>query len=61
MQTFIQGILLKALGIPTSMFTPIFAIGRTVGWLSQWKEMVEDSEFKITRPRQLFTGENNRS
>ena len=58
---FYSGILLKALGIPTSMFTPIFAIGRTVGWLSQWKEMVEDSEFKITRPRQLFTGENNRS
>ena len=43
------------------MFTPIFAIGRTVGWLSQWKEMIEDNEFKITRPRQLFTGENNRS
>ena len=58
---FYSGILLKALGIPTSMFTPIFAIGRTIGWLSQWKEMIEDSEFKITRPRQLFTGESNRS
>ena len=58
---FYSGILLKALGIPTSMFTPIFAVGRTVGWLSQWKEMVEDKEFKITRPRQLFTGEKNRS
>ena len=58
---FYSGILLKALGIPTSMFTPIFAIGRTIGWLSQWKEMIEDSEFKITRPRQLFSGENNRS
>ena len=58
---FYSGILLKALGIPTSMFTPIFAVGRTVGWLSQWKEMVEDKEFKITRPRQVFTGEKNRS
>ena len=42
------------------MFTPIFAVGRTVGWLSQWKEMIEDNEFKITRPRQLFTGDKNR-
>jgi citrate synthase len=58
---FYSGILLKALGIPTSMFTPIFAVGRTIGWLAQWKEMIEDSEFKITRPRQLFTGESNRS
>ena len=58
---FYSGILLKALGIPTSMFTPIFAVGRTVGWLSQWKEMVEDKEFKITRPRQLFTGEKDRN
>ena len=58
---FYSGILLKALGIPTSMFTPIFAVGRTVGWLSQWKEMIEDNEFKITRPRQLFTGDKNRT
>ena len=41
------------------MFTPIFAVGRTVGWLSQWKEMIEDKEFKITRPRQLFTGDDD--
>ena len=54
---FYSGILLKALGIPTSMFTPIFAIGRTIGWLSQWKEMIEDQEFKISRPRQLYSGE----
>ena len=54
---FYSGILLKALGIPTTMFTPIFAVGRTIGWLSQWKEMIEDREFKITRPRQLYTGE----
>ena len=57
---FYSGILLKALGIPTTMFTPIFAIGRTIGWLSQWKEMIEDEEFKITRPRQLYTGEVNK-
>ena len=43
------------------MFTPIFAVGRTVGWLAQWKEMIEDNEFKINRPRQLFTGEKNRT
>ena len=54
---FYSGILLKALGIPTSMFTPIFAVGRTIGWLSQWKEMIEDQEFKISRPRQLYSGE----
>ena len=54
---FYSGILLKALEIPTTMFTPIFAVGRTIGWLSQWKEMIEDQEFKITRPRQLYTGE----
>ena len=54
---FYSGILLKALGIPTSMFTPIFAVGRTIGWLSQCKEMIEDQEFKISRPRQLYSGE----
>jgi len=58
---FYSGILLKALGIPVSMFTPIFAVGRTVGWLSQWKEMIEDNEFKITRPRQLYSGEKNKN
>jgi citrate synthase len=58
---FYSGILLKALGIPVSMFTPIFAVGRTVGWLSQWKEMIEDNEFKITRPRQLYTGEKDKN
>ena len=58
---FYSGILLKALGIPTTMFTPIFAVGRTIGWLSQWKEMIEDQEFKITRPRQLYTGEKDKN
>ena len=58
---FYSGIILKALGFPTSMFTVLFAIGRTVGWVSQWKEMVEDPINKIGRPRQLYTGKNSRS
>ena len=53
---FYSGIILKALGFPTSMFTVLFAIGRTVGWISQWKEMIEDPINKIGRPRQLYTG-----
>jgi len=57
---FYSGIILKALGFPTSMFTVIFAIGRTVGWVSQWKEMIEDPVNKIGRPRQLYRGENLR-
>ena len=52
---FYSGIILKALGFPTSMFTVLFAIGRTVGWISQWKEMIEDPINKIGRPRQLYT------
>jgi citrate synthase len=44
------------MGIPTSMFTAIFAVARTVGWVAQWNEMVEDPEQKIGRPRQLYTG-----
>ena len=53
---FYSGIILEALGFPTSMFTPIFALSRTVGWIAQWKEMIEDPVQKIGRPRQLYTG-----
>jgi citrate synthase len=53
---FYSGITLKALGFPTSMFTVLFAIARTVGWIAQWKEMIEDPDQKIGRPRQLYTG-----
>jgi citrate synthase len=53
---FYSGITLKALGFPTSMFTALFAVARTVGWVAQWKEMVEDPSQKIGRPRQLYTG-----
>ena len=58
---FYSGIILKALGFPTSMFTVLFAIGRTVGWVSQWKEMIEDPINKIGRPRQLYRGSEERS
>ena len=57
---FYSGIIYKALGIPSNLFTVIFAIARSAGWIAQWKEMVEDPKFKIGRPRQLYTGENNR-
>ena len=57
---FYSGIILDAMGFPTSMFTPIFALARTVGWISQWKEMIEDPELKIGRPRQLYTGPTRR-
>ncbi len=53
---FYSGIILEAIGFPTSMFTAIFALSRTVGWIAQWKEMIEDPEGKIGRPRQLYTG-----
>ena len=53
---FYSGIVQKALGIPTSMFTCIFALARTVGWMTQWEEMLTDSEYKIGRPRQLYVG-----
>ncbi len=53
---FYSGITLKALGFPTSMFTVLFAIARTVGWIAQWKEMIADPEQKIGRPRQLYIG-----
>ncbi|MCC5971373.1 MAG: citrate (Si)-synthase [Pararhodobacter sp.] len=57
---FYSGIILEAMGFPTSMFTPIFALSRTVGWISQWKEMHGDPEQKIGRPRQLYTGKPRR-
>jgi citrate synthase len=57
---FYSGIILKAMGIPTSMFTVIFAVARTVGWVSQWKEMVEDPAQRIGRPRQIYTGPSQR-
>ncbi len=53
---FYSGIILKAMGFPTSMFTVLFAIARTVGWVAQWNEMIEDPDQKIGRPRQLYTG-----
>ena len=56
---FYSGIILKAIGIPTSMFTVIFALARTVGWISHWKEMLS-SPYKIGRPRQLYTGYESR-
>ena len=58
---FYSGIILDAIGFPTSMFTAIFALSRTVGWIAQWKEMIEDPEQKIGRPRQLYTGEPARN
>lgn len=57
---FYSGIILKAMGFPTSMFTVMFAIGRTVGWVSHWKEMLKDEDQKIGRPRQLYLGEKQR-
>jgi len=52
---FYSGIILKAMGIPTSMFTVIFALGRTPGWVAHWNEMIADNS-RIGRPRQLYTG-----
>jgi len=57
---FYSGIILKAMGFPTAMFTALFALARTVGWIAQWNEMIEDPEQKIGRPRQLYTGPAHR-
>ena len=57
---FYSGITLKAMGFPVSMFTVLFAVARTVGWISQWSEMIEDPQQKIGRPRQLYTGATRR-
>ena len=58
---FYSGIILQALGIPPHLFTVIFALARTVGWIAQWNEMIEDPHQKIGRPRQLYTGEPQRN
>ena len=57
---FYSGITLRAMGFPKDMFTVLFAVARTVGWVAQWKEMVEDPEQKIGRPRQLYIGADRR-
>jgi len=57
---FYSGIIYRALGIPTSMFTVMFAIGRTVGWVAHWREMITDPQGRISRPRQLYTGPTQR-
>ena len=57
---FYSGITLRAMGFPLSMFTVLFAVARTVGWVAQWKEMIEDPEQKIGRPRQLYNGATER-
>ena len=57
---FYSGIVQRAMGIPNNMFTCIFALARTVGWIAQWEEMIADPEQKIGRPRQLYTGEAQR-
>ena len=53
---FYSGIIFRALGFPPAMFTPVFAVARTVGWVAHWNEMMADPEKKIFRPRQLYTG-----
>ena len=58
---FYSGIILEAVGFPTSMFTVLFAVARTVGWVAQWNEMIEDPSQRIGRPRQLYTGHDKRS
>merc|ERR1712087_1057528 len=57
---FYSGIVLKALGIPRAMYTVLFAVGRTIGWISHWKEMIEDPKQRIGRPRQLYLGKGPR-
>ena len=57
---FYSGILLRALGIPTNMFTVMFAIGRLPGWISQWKESIDDPDWRLHRPRQIYTGSAKR-
>jgi len=57
---FYSGIILNAIGFPTEMFTALFALARTVGWVAQWNEMISDPEQKIGRPRQLYVGATHR-
>ena len=58
---FYSGIVLRALGIPRNMFTVIFAVSRTVGWLAQWNESLTDAQHRISRPRQVYVGETRRA
>jgi citrate synthase len=58
---FYSGIIFRALGLPPAMFTPLFAVARTVGWLAHWNEMIADPETRIFRPRQLYQGLRERS
>jgi citrate synthase len=57
---FYSGLILRTMGFPTSMFPALFAVARTVGWLAQWKEMIEDPNYKMGHPSQLYTGEAQR-
>ena len=57
---FYTGLIYKAMGFPTDMFTVLFAIGRLPGWIAQWREMINDPKTKIGRPRQVYTGETER-
>jgi citrate synthase len=58
---FYSGIVMRAMGIPNSMFTAIFALARTAGWVAQWDEMISNPEARIGRPRQLYTGNMRRN
>ncbi|MGZ4651089.1 MAG: citrate/2-methylcitrate synthase, partial [Kineosporiaceae bacterium] len=58
---FYTGLIYKAMGFPTRMFTVLFAIGRLPGWLAQWREMIQDKQTKIGRPRQVYVGETERA
>jgi citrate synthase len=58
---FYSGIVQRAIGIPVPLFTAIFALARTVGWIAQWNELISDPEQKIGRPRQLFQGKEKRN
>jgi citrate synthase len=57
---FYSGIIFRALGLPPAMFTPVFAVARTVGWVAHWNEMMTDPETRIVRPRQLYIGATER-
>ncbi|MGH3744150.1 MAG: citrate/2-methylcitrate synthase, partial [Mycobacteriales bacterium] len=58
---FYTGVIYKAMGFPTKMFTVLFALGRLPGWIAQWREMIEDPDTKIGRPRQVYTGPAERA
>jgi citrate synthase len=58
---FYSGIIYRAMGIPTNMFTVMFALGRMPGWIAHWKEMVDDPSTRINRPRQIYTGPTQRA